>query len=511
MRAYLLGLSLCSVFIFAGCVGSSEQAFEPFAPPPTTRDGLDLGVGPSVDQGEDLDVTLSSAQVALSGSSEASAVIGAAAIFNVTLKHQGGAPLQIQSVSLDAAQPNQWRVELPPVERRVVALSSYKVRVVRQSLDLEPAQATLVWKLADETGRVWEERWALAAAVTLERELNYPERVELGRLPAGKTVRHIVPIYNSTARDERLRDVYISRKQDQIKLSLPDPEDLYNAHADAAYTTGQEVALPAGEITYLALQITTDVDAPLQDALMFVSSLGTRSIGLVGNVGVPCLQVKPARLLVGQGWDYVWELGFVEQGQSLSTSVMLANCSQTHPVKISRASLVDDAAGQLAMGSSIEDAPETLWPGEIYVLPLNVAPTQAALLEGMLRVQSDDPGRAVAKVRIQADARYSCPEPISLGVQVGGQTLAGLPVVQVKVGQDVALSGGVALGQGVLEWSFELTPVNSTARFTPNAFSAHPSFVPDLPGVYELALALRADDGGPRCPLASLRVMATAP
>lgn len=502
----LLSLSLASLSTY----GCAEQPVSTFEPTPSSP-RLNVGSPFDVDQGVEDDEQgqaqgeLVPAQLVLEEALESSAKLGRLATFKATLRHIGGATLWIDEVTLrreDSTGLSPWRVNAKsPTSLR--AGKSHTVEVTHQEMSLSSSRAELVWSVRDETGQRQELVQTLHATVELERELNYPEVMDLGRLAKDKRRRILVPIYNNTDRDERLRDVYITTSPDQFKVMVADGDAPTDEEADRVFETN--TPLPAHKLTYLALWMSAPKDEPLQTALMFVSSLGTRQILLRANAGVPCLSVEGALPATG-GWDYALDFGVIEPSIEQREGIKLVNCSQTHPVTITRAALVDDAQGSFTLEGAILE-PVSIEPGQALALPVSALTSTRQRLEGVLRIQSSDEERALVRVHISADSSQICPEPVHIGAAFGA--LAPSPIaggiVRARVGQQVALAG-LDLRGLALEWSFERTPVNSTVGFWPDAFSPLAAFTPDLPGTYIIELTSVSAQGVRSCRNSTLTV-----
>lgn len=505
----VLSLALVSWSSY-GCVERSPS-FEELDPTPSSP-RQSVGSPFDVDQGDEDDEQgqaqgeLVPAQLVLDASLTSSATLGRVASFKPSLRHIGGAKLSIEEISLrplDEDGLSRWSLNAKsPSTLR--AGKAHTVEVTYQAMSLSSSRAELVWRVRDETGLSQELVQTLEASVELERELNYPEVMDLGRLAKDKRRRILVPIYNNTDRDERLRDVYITTSPDQFKVMVADIDAPTDEEADRVFEPN--TPLPAHKITYLALWMSSPKDEPIQTALIFVASVGTRQIVLRANAGVPCLSVEGALPARSGGWDYELDFGVIEPSIERREGISLVNCSQTHPLTITRAALVDDAQGQLALDGAVLE-PVSLDPGQALALPISAMTPTRQRVEGVLRIQSSDQERALVRVRLSADSSQLCPEPVHIGAAFGGLTPAPITsgLVRAKVGQQVTLAGLDLRGLS-LEWSFARTPVNSTVGFWPDAFSPLVAFTPDLPGHYTIELTSVSAQGIRSCRTSTLVV-----
>ena len=432
-------------------------------------------------------------------------VIGGRATARVELRHASGVPVIIRKVELEQASGHfqELDVSTPARDQLHAGAPTAAVTLSYLPLDLEADSATLRWHLEDELGASWVEQQRVEATVALVRELNYPDRIDVGRAAQGKTLRVLLPIYNASSRAVTLRDVYTigAPGAEVFVASSTHPQE---PRHDARFDPEAAPMIPVGGIGYLAAHLTMTSDEAAQVGVMFVSTVGTRQIMLRVNSGVPCLSLRGAQAQAGG--DFGVAMGVVQPHVTRQHVITAWNCSDTRQVTISRVGLALDAKGQLQLALPWQEGDLTLEPGQEAQLSLSLTPTAPEVIEGVLRLQSDDPQRQVTRVLISADSSKPCPLAPTISLLAGASWLAEATGqrAQARVGQPVRMISLLqALGLRV-EWSLARSPVNSTAGFAPSAFDPQPTLTPDLPGAYVVEVFTRDEQGVRSCASAQL-------
>lgn len=422
----------------------------------------------------------------------------------ISLEHTGGAPTRLISVQLqEGGADTLHEVELLSFTRAEVKQGRQISAELRYlPLDVQDDEITLIWSFEDAWGRPTRVETKLSAQAELTRELNYPEILDLGRVPAGLTSRFLFPILNRTDHAVSIRDLYVAPSSTQLTLKMASPRAPQDPRHDTAYMP--DVVVEAGQLVWIALLVKPADDRPQQQGIAFVSTLGTRYSTLRFNSGVPCLALngaQPWRVLDGRH-EYRWSLGELPSGQVHVARLGLRSCSEDKALTLEALALRDAPAGVTYLEREEDKAPLKLVPGEQLELLVEVDPDVADPVGGELVILSDDLAQPSVRVLLEATRGAPCAQATVLGKVGDAAPVAG--VVAAQVGQRVGLQGSSQPAQPRHQWSFKATPVNSTTRLEGTALST--GFVPDLPGRYVLQLDVFETQPRERCAPALLEV-----
>lgn len=423
---------------------------------------------------------------------------------SVGLEHMGGGAVSIVEVSLregDSDTISELELGVAPA----AALTSgqrAQLQVSYIPLNTIADDAELIWTIEDAQGRRQQLVTTLTTSVTVGRELNYPDLIDLGRVPAHTTTRRIFPIYNNTDEAVRLRDVYTAPASQTVSVAIADADSPGDSSLDVGFEP--DLTLEAHATALLAVTASPLSDQPHQSALFFVSSLGTRQSVMRFNGGVTCFDLEGAARSHDPDWDYIWEVGLVAREQQTRVIASLSSCSATNALSVSALETTLDPAMTLEpLGLTF---PLALGPLESQELVLEVdggSGPQSEIIGG-LKITTDDEAQPEVRVRILATVGVECPEVTALGSAPSQPNKSA--IISALVGERVSLEGAASPAALSYQWSFARSPVNSTAGFMPDGQSQQLSFVPDLPGVYIIELETFDAQGVKSCQPAKVQV-----
>lgn len=425
---------------------------------------------------------------------------------SVGLEHAGGSAVSIVEVSLREGDSDRLS-ELELSAASAMALTKgqrAQLQVSYMPLNTVADDAELIWVVEDTQGQRQQLVTKLTTSVKIDRELNYPDLIDLGRVPAYTRVRKLFPIYNNTDEAVRLRDVYIAPLSQSVSVAIADANSPQDPSLDVGFEP--DLTLEPQTTALLAVTASPRSNQPHQSALFFVSSLGTRQSVLRFNGGVTCFDLEGATRSDDPAWDYHWEVGRVARQLQTRSITTLSSCSATNPLMISD------------LEAALDPAMTLISLGLTYPLTLGALESQEVVLEvdggagpqsdifGDLLIKTDDEAQPQVRVRISATIGVECPVVTALGSTPSQPQKS--TSLQVFVGDRVSLEGTVMPEAARYQWSFARSPINSTARFMPDGQRPQLSFVPDLPGTYLIELNTFDEQDVKSCQPAKVQVTA---
>lgn len=211
-------------------------------------------------------------------------------------------------------------------------------------------------------------------------DLEAPQFVRFGDVPAGETKTERVIVTNRGIDPMTISDVQIGGTSDEFAITF-----LPSAVPPTALERDEEFVM---DVRYSPLNADTD-----RGTITLTTSDPddeTWEIALVGNDPTPCLRLSPDPVA----------FAFEEAGDQ-TTTVTLVNCSRSLPVEVNSIALEDDAGGVFAV-AEVPAAPFTINPAQTESFTVTATLAEPAVAVGAIAIDSTDSSRA-APLELRAE------------------------------------------------------------------------------------------------------------